>query len=158
MIFRQTLLLVALTFSLSGAIAAESSASQQIFAAGSQAPITGLEQFFTGHVEVQPLFPANAHTPLSGAYVTFAPGARSAWHLHPAGQHLVVTAGKGWVQEWGKPKVVVNVGDTVWCPPGVKHWHGAASDTPMTHMALTGVKDGKNVEWLEKVSDEQYQQ
>ena len=88
--------------------------------------------------------------------VTFEPGARSAWHTHPAGQRLVVISGVGLTQEWGKPVQVIRPGDVVWCPPGVKHWHGAASATAMTHLAVTGTVDGKNVKWMEKVSDEQY--
>jgi quercetin dioxygenase-like cupin family protein len=97
------------------------------------------------------------HTaPFSGAYVTFEPGARSAWHTHPAGQHLIVTSGVGWTQEWGGPVTETRTGDVVWCPPGVKHWHGAKPTTAMTHVALTGTAGGKNVDWLEKVSDEQY--
>jgi quercetin dioxygenase-like cupin family protein len=102
------------------------------------------------------LFAAKDTAPFSGAYVTFEPGARSAWHTHPAGQHLIVTHGVGWTQAWGGPIVEIRAGDVVWCPPGVKHWHGATPTTAMTHIALTGTDRGKNVDWLEKVSDEQY--
>jgi quercetin dioxygenase-like cupin family protein len=102
------------------------------------------------------LFPAKDTAPFSGAYVTFEPGARSAWHTHPAGQHLIVTSGVGWTQEWDGPTVEIRAGDVVWCPPGVKHWHGASLTTAMTHIALTGTVGGKNVEWLEKVTEEQY--
>ena len=87
---------------------------------------------------------------------TFEPGARSNWHTHPTGQHLIVTSGVGWTQEWHGPIVEIRAGDVVWCPPGVKHWHGATPTTAMTHLALTGTVGGKNVEWLEKVTDEQY--
>lgn len=90
------------------------------------------------------------------AYVTFAPGARSAWHTHPVGQTLVVITGTCWTQVWNGEKIIAKSGDVVWCPAGVKHWHGAAPNEEMTHLAITGMKDGKNVEWLEKVSDEQY--
>ena len=111
---------------------------------------------FTGRVRVDPLFAADADIDASGAYVTFEPGARSAWHTHPTGQHLIVTAGAGWTQEWGGPVVEIRAGDVVWCPPGIKHWHGATPSTAMTHLALTGTIDGKNVQWMEKVSDVQY--
>jgi len=82
--------------------------------------------------------------------------ARTAWHTHPAGQHLIITSGVGWTQEWGGPIVEIRAGDVVWCPPGVKHWHGATPTTAVTHIALTGTVGGKNVDWLERVSDEQY--
>jgi quercetin dioxygenase-like cupin family protein len=130
--------------------------SQTIMRAGSQAASEGPADYFTGNVRVSPLFPVNPSTPVGGAYVSFEPGARSAWHTHPAGQHLIVTAGTGWVQEWNGPVTEIREGDVVWCPPGVMHWHGATPYTPMTHIALTGTLHGKNVEWLEKVSDEQY--
>jgi len=130
--------------------------SQSITRAGTQASIKGSSEYFTGNVRVDPLFPVTEASPFSGAYVTFEPGARSFWHVHPSGQHLVVTSGMGWTQEVGKPKVEVREGDVIWCPPGVKHWHGATTTSSMTHMALTGTLNGKNVEWLEAVSDEQY--
>jgi quercetin dioxygenase-like cupin family protein len=103
-----------------------------------------------------PVFAASVDVPYGAAYVTFEPGARSAWHTHPAGQRLIVTAGVGRTSVWGGPVVEIKAGDAVWCPPGVKHWHGAAPGSAMTHLALTGQKDGQNVQWLEKVSDEQY--
>ena len=103
-----------------------------------------------------PLFGATAHTRASGGHVTFEPGARSAWHTHPAGQTLIVTSGVGWVQEWGGVKREIRPGDVVWTPPGVKHWHGAAATSGMSHIAITNVVGGKNVDWMEKVSDEQY--
>jgi quercetin dioxygenase-like cupin family protein len=130
--------------------------SQTISRAGSQASSKGPAEYFTGNVRVDPLFPANDSTPISGAYVTFEPGARSAWHVHPAGQRLIVTAGAGRIQEWGGPVVEIHPGDVVWCPPGVKHWHGASPTTSMTHIALTETVNGKNVEWMEKLTDEQY--
>ncbi|HBO1017308.1 TPA: cupin domain-containing protein [Pseudomonas aeruginosa] len=140
------------------ASAGDAKAEQQIITAGSQASIPGPEQFFTGHARIDPLWPNDEHINTSGALVTFEPGARSAWHTHPAGQRLVVTSGVGLTQEWGKPIQVIRPGDVVWCPPGVKHWHGAASTTAMTHLAVTPTLDGKNVNWMEKVSDEQYGQ
>jgi quercetin dioxygenase-like cupin family protein len=129
---------------------------QQVTRAGSQASAAGPAEFFTGRVRVDPVWPANAQISASGGLVTFEPGARSAWHTHPAGQRLVVMSGVGFTQEWGKAIQEIRAGDTVWCPPGVKHWHGAAPTTAMTHLAVTGTVDGKNVEWMEKVSDEQY--
>lgn len=140
------------------AVAAEAIASsQQIVHAGEQASVAGPADYFTGRVRVDPLTAANASINTSTAYVTFEPGARSAWHTHPAGQYLIVTAGVGLTQEWGKPVQQLRAGDVLWCPPGVKHWHGAAPSTAMTHIAVTGTENGKNVHWLEKVSDEQYQ-
>ena len=141
------------------AFAAESNTEdQRIAVAGSQASIAGPEAWFNGHARIDPLYGANEHMNASGAYVTFEPGARSAWHTHPKGQYLVVTAGVGRTQQWGKPVQEIKPGDVVWCPPGVKHWHGAAPNTAMTHIAVTAVDEkGQNVEWLEKVSDAQYQ-
>ena len=132
------------------------SESQTVSVAGSQPAAKGAAGYFTGNVRVDPLFAAKDTAPFSGAYVTFEPGARSAWHTHPAGQHLIVTSGVGWTQEWGGPVTEIRTGDVVWCPPGIKHWHGATPTTAMTHVALTGTAGGKNVNWLEKVSDEQY--
>ena len=136
--------------------AKESSAAQQISRSGTQASVTGPADYFTGRVRVDPLFPASSEINASGAYVTFEPGARSAWHTHPAGQRLVVVSGVGLIQEWGKPVQEIRPGDVVVCPPGVKHWHGAAPTTAMTHLAVTGAVHGKSVEWLEKVTDDQY--
>lgn len=129
---------------------------QKIARAGTQAATAAPAEHFTGRARVDPLFPAGAEINASGAYVTFEPGARSAWHKHPAGQRLVVVSGVGLVQEWGKPVQEIRPGDVIVCPPDVKHWHGAAATTAMTHLAVTGSVDGKNVEWLEKVTDEQY--
>lgn len=130
--------------------------SQTITRSNSQVSSKGPAEYFTGNVRIDSLFSENDSAPYTGAYVTFQPGARSAWHTHPTGQRLIVTEGVGLVQEWGGPIEEIRAGDMVWCPPGVKHWHGASPTKAMTHMALTGVQDGKNVEWLEKVSDKQY--
>ena len=130
--------------------------SQIITRAGSQPSVKGPAENFTGNVRVDPLFAAKDSAPVSGGRVTFEPGARSAWHMHPAGQHLIVTDGIGWIQEWGGPVADIRAGDVIWCPPGVKHWHGASPATSMTHIAITGTVNGKNVEWLEKVTDDQY--
>jgi len=123
---------------------------------GSQASNKGPDDCFTGNVRIDPLFSAQEPTRTSGASVTFEPGARSAWHTHPLGQVLIVTSGCGWTQCWGEPKVEIRAGDVVRCPPGHKHWHGATSTTSMTHIAVQEALDGKVVDWLEKVSDEQY--
>ena len=129
---------------------------QQISRAGSQASATGPAGNFTGQVRVDMVWPADDGINASGAMVTFEPGARSAWHTHPAGQRLVVVSGFGLTQEWGKPVQELRPGDVVSCPPGVKHWHGASPKTAMSHLAVTGTLDGKNVQWMEKVSDDQY--
>ena len=118
----------------------------------------GSDNYFTGNVRVERLFPSNDSFSIVGAYVTFEPGARTAWHAHLTGQRLIITAGVGLVQEWGGPIVEVRPGDVVWFPPGVKHWHGASKNAAMTHLSLTGDRDGKNTEWLEKVSDKQYRE
>jgi quercetin dioxygenase-like cupin family protein len=130
--------------------------TQQITRAGAQPSVAGPAEFFTGRVRVDPVWPADANINASGGLVTFEPGARSAWHTHPAGQRLYVLSGVGLTQEWGKSVQVIRPGDVVWCPPNVKHWHGAMPTTAMTHLAVTGTKDGRNVNWMEKVSDEQY--
>lgn len=131
-------------------------ADMTVTRAGSQASAQGPAANFTGAVRVDPLFAANPALPAAGAYVTFAPGARSSWHTHPLGQMLVVTAGAGRVQSWGGPVQEIKPGDVVWTPPGVKHWHGAAPSSSMTHMAVQQSAEGKAVNWMEKVTDEQY--
>ena len=128
----------------------------RIARAGSQPSNRGPAEWFTGFVRVDPLFPATAPSRMSGALVTFEPGARSAWHTHPVGQVLVVTSGLGWVRREGGPVEEIRPGDVVWIPPGVKHWHGAAAATGMAHIAVLEASDGKNTDWTEKVSDEQY--
>jgi quercetin dioxygenase-like cupin family protein len=124
--------------------------------AGSQAPSIGAAQNFTGAVRVEGRFQGSAPARVSGGTVTFEPGARTAWHTHPLGQTLIVTAGVGLVQRWGGAIQEIRPGDVVWIPPGVKHWHGAAATTGMTHVAIAEALDGKTVEWMEHVSDEQY--
>jgi len=122
----------------------------------SQKVIAGAPDRFTGMVRIQSLFDANKPARSTGGLVTFQPGARSAWHTHPLGQTLIVTDGVGWVQQWGGPVQVIRKGDVVWIPAGVKHWHGATPTTTMTHIALQEELDGRLVDWLEQVSDEQY--
>ena len=129
---------------------------QIVYRAMSQKPIKGTEDIFTGDVQIERLFSANETAHFSGAYVTFQPGARTAWHLHPAGQHMIVTSGVGLTGTRDGKIIEIKAGDTVWCPPNIDHWHGAKPDSPMTHLVVTGVLDGKNAVWKEKVTDEQY--
>jgi quercetin dioxygenase-like cupin family protein len=124
---------------------------------GSQSSGKGPADYFTGTVRIDPLFDAPEPARVAGVSVTFEPGARTAWHTHPLGQTLIVTAGYGWVQRYGGPVEELHPGDVVWFPPGEKHWHGATATTAMTHIALQEKLDGKAVDWMEHVSDEQYQ-
>ncbi len=124
---------------------------------GSRPSGRGSGEFFTGAVRIDPLFEAPEPGRVRGASVTFEPGARTAWHTHPLGQTLIVTAGCGWAQREGGPVEEIRPGDVVWFAPGEKHWHGATATTAMTHIALQEALDGKAVEWMEHVSDEQYQ-
>ena len=124
--------------------------------AGSQPSATGPADWFSGTVRIDPLFQAAAPARVAGAAVTFEPGARTAWHTHPLGQTLIVTAGFGRAQRWGGAIEEIRPGDVVWFPPGEKHWHGASPTTAMTHLAVQEQLDGKAVEWLEQVTDEQY--
>lgn len=151
-------LLLSSALAVSAGAAAEPTpqGAQQIVRSGEQASVAGPESFFTGRARIDPVWPVRDTLNASGGLVTFEPGARSAWHTHPAGQQLVVMSGVGLTQEWGKPVTEIRAGDVIWCPPGVKHWHGAAPDTAMTHLAVTATVDGKNVTWMEKVSDDQY--
>jgi len=128
----------------------------EITTGASRPSVSGAAQNFTGTVFVDPLFAATDHTRATGGQVTFTPGARTAWHSHPAGQVLIVTSGLAWVQEWNGEKREITPGDVIWTPPGVKHWHGATATTGMTHIAIQENVGGKNVEWREPVSDEQY--
>ena len=153
----KSLAMTAISFSMAASAFGQSDTSLQIARAGSQASYRGPVESFSGAVRVDPLFPRpNGPTRATGSYVTFEPGARTAWHTHPMGQTLVVTAGVGRVQRWGDPVQQIQPGDVVWIPPGQKHWHGAAPTTAMTHIAITELWDGKAVNWLEKVSDTQY--
>jgi quercetin dioxygenase-like cupin family protein len=124
--------------------------------AGSQPSTKGRAEWFTGIVRIDPLFDAPSPARAAGVSVTFEAGARTAWHTHPFGQTLIVTAGFGRAQRWGGPIAEIRPGDVVWIPPGEKHWHGASPQTAMTHIAIHEKLDGKAVEWLEPVSDEQY--
>jgi len=124
--------------------------------AGSQPSVIAPAEHFTGKAWVTPLFPADKTIDVSAAYVTFEPGARTAWHSHPNGQRLIVISGVGLTQQEGQPVQIIHPGDVVVCPPGVKHWHGAAPGSAMTQLAITGSLDGKNVEWMQKVTDTEY--
>ncbi len=124
---------------------------------GSQPSSKGPAEYFTGTVRVDSLFQAPNPARVVSASVTFEPGARTAWHTHPLGQTLIVTAGRGCVQRWGGPVEEIRPGDVVWIPPAEKHWHGASPKTAMTHIAIQEQLDGKTADWMEQVNDEQYQ-
>ena len=128
----------------------------EIKRAGSRPSGKGPADWFTGAVRIDPLIEAPDPARLAGASVTFEPGARTAWHTHPLGQVLIVTAGTGRVQRWGDPVAEIHQGDVVWIPPGQKHWHGASPTSAMSHIAIVEALDGKSVDWMEKVSDQQY--
>ena len=139
-----------------GGVAAETPASQTLYPAGSQQSFKGPESYFTGEVQVDVLFPDNETAHYSGAYVTFQPGARTAWHLHPAGQHMIVTSGVALTGTRDGQVIAFGEGETVWCPAGIDHWHGATPEAPMTHLVITGSKDGEHVVWKEQISNEEY--
>jgi quercetin dioxygenase-like cupin family protein len=127
-----------------------------IIRAGSQPSAKGPADWFTGAVRIDSPFKGSDAARVSGAIVTFEPGARTAWHTHPLGQTLIVTAGCGRVQREDGPVEIIHSGDIVWFPPGEKHWHGAAPTTALTHIAIQEQLDGKAVDWMEKVTDEEY--
>ncbi len=130
---------------------------QELFPVASQASFKGPDKHFTGEVQIDLLFPASETTSYSGASVQFAPGARTAWHSHPAGQHMIITAGRG-ITETRDGKVIhLLKGDALWCPPGTDHWHGARPDSGMTHIVITGSVGEDSVVWEEKVTDDTYQ-
>jgi quercetin dioxygenase-like cupin family protein len=128
----------------------------EIKRSGTQPSSKGTADYFTGTVRVDPLFNPPAPARAFGVSVTFEPGARTAWHSHPLGQTLIVTAGCGWAQRWGGPVEEIRPGDVIWFPPGEKHWHGATATTAMTHIAIQEQFDGRAADWMEQVSDEQY--
>jgi 4-carboxymuconolactone decarboxylase len=156
MIMTLSMLFVSIVYAGSDKARKQGANSQVVYQAGSQKNFKGPEEFFTGDVQVDMLFPDNETVHYSGAYVTFQPGARTAWHLHPAGQHMIVTSGVGLTGTRDGKIVTFKTGDAVWCPPDIDHWHGATPDSPMTHLVITGILDGKNVIWKEKVTDDQY--
>jgi quercetin dioxygenase-like cupin family protein len=130
--------------------------TMKITRSGSNASRKAPAEYFSGAVRVDMLFQPTDPARASGGHVTFEPGARTAWHTHPLGQTLIITSGLGWVQREGGPIEEVRPGDVVWFPPGLKHWHGATPTTAMTHIAITEVLNGKNADWMEKVTDDQY--
>lgn len=148
-------LLVALTAQAGVALAGEAQ-EQVVTKAGTNPSVAGSPKYFTGSVRLDPVLDANRDAPYSVCYVTFEPGARTFWHTHPAGQRLIVVSGYGLTATWDGQVQTLKPGDAVWCPPDVKHWHGASPTTGMTHLALTGTKDGKNVTWMEEVTIQQY--
>lgn len=148
---------LAMTLMVANVQSEDSAPAMTLVPNGSQSSILGSPAMFVGSVRIDPLVAAHEPSRVSAAYVTFEPGARSAWHTHPLGQTLVITAGTGWVQQQGGEKQVIRPGDVIWTPPGVKHWHGATARTGMTHMAIQESLDGKNVEWMEPVSAAQYE-
>lgn len=152
----KSLAITALSLSMAGQGLAQISGELKITRNGAQASVKGAADNFTGAVRVDSPFRAEAPARVSGGHVTFEPAARTAWHTHPLGQTLLVTSGVGLVQRWGGPVQQIQPGDVVWIPPGEKHWHGASPTTGMSHYAISEADKGKTVEWLEKVSDEQY--
>lgn len=143
---------------LASSASAQSNQTITVMHPESQPSTVGPADNFTGSVRVDSRFQGTAPARIGGGIVTFEPGARTAWHTHPLGQTLIVTAGLGLVQEWDKPVQVIRPGDVVWIPPGVKHWHGATPTNGMSHIAIAEALDGKTVAWLEKVTDAQYRQ
>ena len=148
--------LAALAAETTSAAAQSTQTGLSITRSGSQPSRKGPAENFTGVVRVDSPFRGSAPARVGGGIVTFEPGARTAWHTHPLGQTLIVTAGHGWVQSEGGPKEEIRPGDIVWIPPGNKHWHGATATLGMTHIAISEALDGKTVDWMEQVSEEQY--
>jgi quercetin dioxygenase-like cupin family protein len=150
------MLVVVLLFPARVAMAQEGMSSMEINRKAEQITVEGPEQYFTGRATITAQFARTAPSRVTGAIVHFDPGARTAWHSHPLGQTLIVTEGIGWTQIEGGPKLEFHAGDVLWCPPDHKHWHGATPAEGMTHIAIQEALDGKNVTWMEKVTDEQY--
>lgn len=148
-------ILAAVAISVAGLLPAQAD-SISIRENGASPAVFGTMDNFTGQAVITALYPFTDVTRATTGLVNFAPAARTAWHTHPAGQLLIVTTGQGWVQEDGKDRRVINPGDVVWIPAGLKHWHGATATSPMAHIAVSYMQDGKNVNWLEPVSDELY--
>lgn len=142
---------------LAPAALAETEKQVKIQRSGSQPSRPGPEDYFTGKVRIDAPFAGSEPARVGGATVTFEPGARTAWHTHPLGQTLIVTQGRGWIQVWGDEIQEMNQGDIVWIPEDVKHWHGATPNTAMTHIAIAESLNGSPVDWMEQVSDAQYQ-
>lgn len=154
---RKTLIAATLGMVTLGAATPAQAQDIRVFPSGSSPSVIADPKNFTGQVVVDILTPGSVQTPASSGLVSFAPRARTAWHSHPAGQMLIVTAGKGWVQQEGQPRQEITPGDAVWIPAGIRHWHGATSTTAMSHIAVTYIRDGKNADWMELVTDQQYE-
>ncbi|MCG7201516.1 cupin domain-containing protein [Marinobacter pelagius] len=150
-------LLATLSLTAGSNVMAEQAHSQIHYSADSQKSFAGPPDLFTGDVQVEIVFPSNEVAHYSGAYVTFAPGARTAWHLHPAGQHMIITDGTALTGTRNGEVIRFQEGEAVWCPPELDHWHAATPDAPMTHFVVTASKDGENVIWKEPVTDEHYE-
>lgn len=149
---------VALLLAVNMAASAEPNTTEGgVWGADERKTEVGPTKYFTGRVLVERLFPPDSDIPVSAAYVTFEPGARSNWHTHPAGQRLLVTSGVGRTQTEGGLVEIIRAGDVIVCPPDTKHWHGAAPNSAMTHLALTGRREGKSVQWLDPVTDKDYE-
>lgn len=144
--------------SLTGGVVEGRDPGQKYFATGSLPPVDGAPEYFTGQVQVKPLFSANETADYSGAYVSFSPAARTAWHEHPGGQHMVVISGAALTGTRDGKVFRVEAGDALWCPAGIDHWHGATPDAAMTHLVITGRRGGEVVVWKEHVDDETYAQ
>ena len=154
---KKTLIAATMTsLTLVGGAASADGQDIQVFPSGSSPSVTADPKNFSGQVVVDLLTPPSVETPASSGLVTFAPLARTAWHSHPAGQMLIVTAGKGWVQREGQARQEITSGDVVWIPAGIKHWHGATDTNGMSHVAITYIQNGKNADWMELVNDQEY--
>jgi quercetin dioxygenase-like cupin family protein len=153
---RIALVALSLAFSVSSVYSKENSPMITVIQSGTKSSVKGSSEYFTGTVRIDSPFQGSEPARVGGATVTFEPSARTAWHTHPLGQTLIVTSGLGLVQEWGGPVQEIRPGDIIWIPAGVKHWHGAAPETAMSHIAIAEAQEGKVVEWMEQVTDEQY--
>lgn len=153
----KTLITATLGVMTLGAATSVQAQNIQVFPSGTAPSVIADPKNFSGHVVVDLLTPNSVQTPASSGAVSFAPRARTAWHTHPAGQMLIVTAGRGWVQQERQPRQEITPGDVVWIPAEVRHWHGATSTTAMSHIAVTYVQDGKNADWMELVTDQEYE-
>lgn len=153
---KKTIIAAALTSVALGGAGSADAQDIQIYPSGSSPSTIADPKNFSGQVVVDLLLPPSVETPAASGLVTFAPSARTAWHTHPAGQMLIVTAGKGWAQREGQARREIKPGDVVWIPAGVKHWHGATDANGMSHIAVTYLRDGKNADWMELVTDREY--
>lgn len=152
-----TLLVATASSSFAGGTSDSDAKEQAHYAKGTLNSFAGPDNLFTGDVQVDIVFPSNEVAHYSGAYVTFSPSARTAWHMHPAGQHMIVTDGTALTGTRDGDVIQFHEGEAVWCPPGLDHWHGATPDASVTHFVVTASKNGENVIWKDKVTDEEYE-